>query len=195
LLAAFMRPSRPPSVARALVFAAGLLTASAAQAGWLIVDDKGDQTLLSRGRLKMAPRQADGHSMVLDLTRARRWVADSGRRRYWDGTVEEYCQAVRSTMAAAEQQMAEQLTHLPPAQREQAGQMLKQMGRGGATGPAGPPPRVTVERTGQTETIAALLTRQHPCPHHHFSLYRYSLNSIHITKGLTDKGFCFHAPA
>jgi hypothetical protein len=140
---------------------AGLLTASAAQAGWLIVDDKGDQTLLSRGRLKMAPRQADGHSMVLDLIRARLWVADSERRLYWDGTVEEYCQAVRGTMAAAEQQMAEQLKHMPPAQREQVEQRLKQMGRGGATAAAGPPPRVTVERTGETETIATLPTRKH----------------------------------
>lgn len=156
-----MRNSRLLSVAQALLLAAGLLTPSAAQAGWLIVDDKGDQTLLSRGRLKMASRQAEGHSMVLDLTRARLWVADSGRRLYWDGTVEEYCQGVRGTMAAAERQMTEQLEKMSPAQREQLEPMLKQMGRGATAGTAGPPTRVTVERTGETETIAALPTRKH----------------------------------
>ncbi len=161
LLASVMTNSRLLTVARTLVLAVGLLGTAAAEAGWLIVDDKGDQTLLSRGRLKMAPKQNDGHSMVLDLSRARIWVADSGRRLYWDGTVEEYCQVIRGSMASVEKQMAEQLKDMPPAQREQVEKMMKQMGRGGAAGAAGPPPRVTVERTAETETIATLPTRKY----------------------------------
>jgi hypothetical protein len=143
---------------RGLVLSVLLLVASGAEAGWLIVDENGDQTLISRGRLKMSPKQADGHSMVLDLARARMWVADAGRKLYWDGTVEEYCQAVRGTMAATQKMMAEQMKDMPPAQREQMMQMLKQMGGDGASGP---PPRVTIERTADTEKIAGLAARKY----------------------------------
>jgi hypothetical protein len=145
---------------RPLALASLLLLAPAAEAGWVIVNEGGDQTLVSRGRLKMAARKAEGHSMTLDVSRARMWVADAGRRVYWDGTVDEYCQAMRGTMAAVEQQMAEAMKNMSPAQREQMQQMMKQMGRGGAA-PAGPPPKVTVERTDETATIAGLATRKY----------------------------------
>jgi hypothetical protein len=125
-------------VAGALLLAAGCLGAVTTGAGWLIVDDNGDQTLVWRGRLRMDPRQAPGQSMVVDLTRARMWVADAGRRLYWEGTVEEYCQAVRA------------LVPPPPAPPA------------GSPGAAGaPPPRVTLERTEETETIAKLPTRKY----------------------------------
>ena len=29
--------------------------------------------------------------MVLDVGRARLWIADPGRRLYWEGTVDQYC--------------------------------------------------------------------------------------------------------
>jgi hypothetical protein len=147
--------------ARALVLGLLLLLpAPAADAGWVIVDESGDQTLLSRGRLKIAPKKADGHSMVLDVGRARIWLAEAGRRAYWEGPVEEYCQTVRGTMAAVDKQMAEAMKDLPPAQREQMMQMMKQMGRS-TPGASGPPPRVTIERTGETETIAGLPARKY----------------------------------
>ena len=38
---------------------------------------------------------------MLDVGRGRLWVADPGRRRYWEGTVEEYCEGVRRSCAAA----------------------------------------------------------------------------------------------
>jgi hypothetical protein len=147
------------SLARALGLALLLLLPPAADAGWVILDEGGDQTLLSRGRLKMAPKKAEGHSMAIDVGRARLWIANAGKRAYWEGPVEEYCQAVRGTMAAAEKQMAEAMKDLPPAQREQMQQMMKQMGRG--TPGAGPPPRVTVERTSETQTIAGLPARKY----------------------------------
>ncbi len=115
-----------------------LLTTAAAEAGWLIVDDRGDQTLLSRGRLKIATPQVDGHAMVLDLGRARLWVADRGRRLYWDGTVEEYCQAIRAVMPSAAEPPAAQ----PAPER-------------------GAQPKVAIEPTAETETIATLPTRKY----------------------------------
>jgi hypothetical protein len=93
-----MPTARLVPLARTLVVVLGCLLAPASQAGWLIEDANGDQTLVSRGRLKMDPRDARGQFMVLDLTRARMWVADAGRRLYWEGTVEEYCQAIRGLM-------------------------------------------------------------------------------------------------
>jgi mRNA-degrading endonuclease RelE of RelBE toxin-antitoxin system len=158
LLASAMRKSRPSRVARPLLLAVAVLIASVAEAGWLIVDENGDQTLVSRGRLKMNPKQADGQAMVLDLARARVWVADSGRRLYWDGTLEEYCQGLRALMPSPEAQLAEQLKELPPDQREQIIEIVKQKR---ARAAAAPPPRVAVERTAETETIARLPTRKY----------------------------------
>jgi len=104
-----------------------LLVTPVAEAGWLFVDEGGNQTSLSRGRLKMAPKESQGMAMSLDIGRARMWVADAGKKTYWEGTVEEYCQAMRATMSGAmadmEKQMAESMKDMPPAQREQMQQM------------------------------------------------------------------------
>ncbi len=150
------------ALALAGLAAALLLLVAPAEAGWVIVDEGGHQTLLSQGRLKIAPPEAQSVSMALDIGRARMWIADGERRTYWEGTVEEYCEAMRTAMTGAMAQMQKQMTEsmkdMPPAQREQMQQVLKQMGGGGA--PAGPPPRVTIERTGETQTIAGLATRK-----------------------------------
>src|SRR5712691_2306911 len=109
--------------ARVLLVALLLLVPPAAEGGFAIVDEAGHQTLLSRGRLKIAPRDAGNISMVVDVGRSRMWVADAGRRVYWEGTVEQYCQEMRGAMSAAmaevDKRMAEQLKDMPPAQREQ----------------------------------------------------------------------------
>ena len=148
--------------ARPIAVALLLLVTSAAEAGWLIVDESGNQTSLSRGRLKMAPKESQGMAMSLDIGRARMWVADAGRKMYWEGTVEEYCQAMRTTMSGAmadmEKQMAEAMKDMPPAQREQMQQMMKNMRGGGAQ--AGPAPKVTIEKTGEVTKIAGLSARK-----------------------------------
>ena len=65
----------------AAVLGALLLGPFAAHAGYLIVDEKGEQLLLSAGRLKMAPSSGGGLILMLDVGRGRLWVADPGRRR------------------------------------------------------------------------------------------------------------------
>lgn len=154
-----MRLQKPVAM---LTFALCTLLAPLAQAGWVIVDEGGNQTSLSRGRLKMSPKESHGVSMSLDIGRARMWVADANKKAYWEGTVEEYCQAMRTTMAGAmadmEKQMAEAMKDMPPAQREQMQQMMKQMRGGGA--PGGPAPKVTIEKTSQVDTIAGLPARK-----------------------------------
>ena len=147
----------------ALVVAVLALQTIAAHAGWLIVNDGGDQTLISRGRLAIVPSNANGTSVALDLARGRMWLADAGRRVYWEGPVEEFCRAVRSATAGALRQMDDMqdaLKDMPPEQREQVLQMMKKMGR--APGQAAPPKvTVSVERTGETETIAGLTARKY----------------------------------
>jgi hypothetical protein len=148
-----MRRRRPPTLAAvgALAGAVVLLAVAAADGGWIVVDHSGDQTLISQGRLKMAPRRTEDASMVLDLVRGRMWVADAGRRLYWEGTVEEYCEAAGGMMALAQQQLSDHVKNMPPAQRAQMEQMMRPTTRG-----AGTAPRVTIERAGDTETIAGL---------------------------------------
>jgi hypothetical protein len=155
-----------PSTVRTLGLALLLLIPAAAAAGWVIVDEAGHRTALSRGRLKIAPPDARGVSMVLDIGRARMWVADAERRLFWEGTVEEYCQGMRGAMAGAmadmDKQMADAMKDLPPAQREQMQQMLRNLGGGrGEAGPAAPAPRVTIEKTGETDRIAGLPVRKY----------------------------------
>src|SRR5262245_17181245 len=134
----------------------------AAHAGYLIADQNGEQVLLSTGRLKMAPKSAGGLVMVLDVGRGRLWVADPGQKRYWEGTVDEYCEVVRGLSAVPtadlERLMADQLKDMPPEERERTLQMLKRAQGDAASGRV---PKVTVQRTSVTETIAGLPTRKY----------------------------------
>ena len=91
------------------LIAALLLVPPAADAGFAILDEAGHQTLLSRGRLKITPKGAGGIVMVLDVGRARMWVADAGRRVYWEGTVEQYCQEMRGAMSGAMAEMEKRM--------------------------------------------------------------------------------------
>ena len=116
----------------AAVLGALLLGPLAAHAGYLIVDEKGEQVLLSAGRLKMAPSSGGGLMLMLDVGRGRLWVADPGRRRYWEGSVDEYCDGVRRLAAVPS----------------------------GDAGGAGRTPQVTVQPTADTATIAGLPTRK-----------------------------------
>jgi len=152
---------RIPKTVCVLAIALGTALSSPVEAGWVIVDEGGNETALSRGRLKMSPKEAQGVSMSLDIGRARMWAADAGKKAYWEGTVEEYCQGMRTTMAGKmadmEKQMAEAMKDMPPAQREQMQQMMKNM-RGG--GPGAPMPKVTIEKTTEVQTIAGLPARK-----------------------------------
>ncbi len=108
-----------------------LLGPLTAHAGYLIADQNGEHVLLSTGRLKMAPKSAGGLVMMLDVGRAQVWVADPGQERYREGTVDEYCDGVRKLSGA----------------REEAA--------------SGRVPKVTVQKTSDTETIAGLPTRKY----------------------------------
>jgi hypothetical protein len=87
--------------AAALALALGVVAApAAATAGVVFVDEGGDRTLLSTGRVKIAPASPDAPALVLDMARGRVWVANRARRTFWEGTVDQYCAGVTGSMAA-----------------------------------------------------------------------------------------------
>lgn len=177
--------TRTPALVAALAVV-WLLAAVPARAGYRVVDENGEETLVSAGRLKMIGRQGaarggqDDHAMVLDVNRARLWIADTTKRSYWEGSVEEFCAGMHQAMTAAfgrlgdqmQQQMAElqqQIAELPKDEQAQTRQMRTMMEQMAKTAPpaapaAGPPVprvrRVTVARTGDTATIAGVPTRK-----------------------------------
>ncbi|MGH7357143.1 MAG: hypothetical protein ACRELS_21505 [Candidatus Rokuibacteriota bacterium] len=154
-----------------LLLVAALLVPGPAGAGFVFVEDNGDQTLVQRGRMRLKPRDPNGSSFAMDLGRARMWMTDPARGAYWEGTVEEFCATARGTfrqiLTDAQRDVEREIESLPPAERERARAMLRQFGGGFGQPPAGgsngarKPPRVTVERTAETETIVGLATRKY----------------------------------
>jgi hypothetical protein len=167
-----------------------VLVASPARAGYRVVDDTGEETLVSAGRLKMngrpgESRQPQEQAMVLDIAHGRMWVADTARRAYWEGTVDEFCTGIRQAMGAAlgrmgsqvqeqmaelQEQMAElqkQMATLPKEEQAQLRRMQTMMEQMATSAPAAPgvPPaprvrRVGVQRTGETATVAGVAARR-----------------------------------
>ena len=135
-----------------------------AHAGYVVVDNTGEQTLIARGRLKFVPKEAGEPTLVLDLAAARMWISDPTRRTFWEGTVDEYCTGVRAMiaggLAGAEQQMKERMAGMSPAEREQVQKMMEAM-KGSARSPGAAPAKVTVERGARDEPVAGMSARRY----------------------------------
>ena len=86
-----------------------------AEAGWMMQEKEGDQTLISKGRLKSS---ADNISWILDGPGNKVYFIDGNEKTYAVGTVEDYCGA---TAALVEQTMK----NLPAEQRKSLEQMMK----------------------------------------------------------------------
>ena len=85
------------------------------EAGWMMQEKEGDQTLISKGRLKSS---ADNISWILDGPGNKVYFIDGHEKTYAIGTVEDYCGA---TTALVEQTMK----NLPAEQRKLLEQMMK----------------------------------------------------------------------
>ena len=85
------------------------------EAGWIMQEKEGDQTLISKGRLKSS---ADNISWILDGPGNKVYFIDGHEKTYATGTVEDYCGA---TAALVEQTMK----NLPAEQRKSMEQMMK----------------------------------------------------------------------
>ena len=164
-------PIRSSGYAGGLIATLLVLVASApspASAGYLLVDVDGEQTLVSKGKLKESTEDGQGPQSAFDLVTARAWLANPDKRIYWEGTIEELCRTFRDTAAsmgkAAEQQMEQQIARLPPEQRAKVEEMRKSTAAKRAEETAkekAKPGVIKVERTNETATIAGQPTRKY----------------------------------
>lgn len=152
----------------AATVAAVLLGLSSAEAGYRLTDKDGDQTLVSKGRVKEISGDGEGPQSVFDLGTARAWMSNPEREAYWEGTIDELCTTIRETASSMarsmERAMEGELAKLPPESHARVEQMRKNLAANRAAGeqPEAPGPGVVkVERTDETATIAGQPTRKY----------------------------------
>jgi len=92
-----------------------IVVASAANAGWVLTDSEGEETLISQGKLRSS---SEGGSMILDATKNQAYFIDDARKLVASGTVEEFCTGMTEMMSAM-------LEKLPPEQRQVMEQMME----------------------------------------------------------------------
>jgi hypothetical protein len=145
-----------------------VFAASIASAGYLLVDKEGNQTLVSKGRVKGLSEDGDGPQSVFDLGRARAWMSNPERNVYWEGTIDELCTSFRETVAAmsksAHQAMEEQIAKLPPEQRAKVEALRKTMAEKQAAAEReerSKPGVIKIERTAETAIVAGQPTRKY----------------------------------
>jgi hypothetical protein len=78
-------------------------TSQTVNAGWLMVEQEGDTSLISNGRLKSS---AEGISWILDGPGNKMIFIDGNRKAYASGSVENYCQATATLVDEAMQGLA-----------------------------------------------------------------------------------------
>jgi hypothetical protein len=161
---ALPRPLRGSLIAALPVLMA--ISLSPAWAGYLLIDADGEQTLVSKGKIKELSEDGQGPQSAFDLVTARAWMANPDRRIYWEGTIEELCRTFRDTAAsmakAAEQKMDEQIARLPPEQRAKVEEMRRSLAekREAERKKADKPGVIKLERTKETTSIAGQPTRK-----------------------------------
>ncbi len=120
--------------------------AGPAVAGYQLTNKDGDQTLVSKGRVKELSGEGGGPQSVFDLGSARAWMSNPERGVYWEGSIDELCTTMRETTAAIGKAMHDameaQLSQLSPENRAKVEALRKQLesepqDRGEQDGPRG----------------------------------------------------------
>jgi len=149
------------AVATVASFVILLTAATVAEEPGYVITVGGSEIFVANGRMKLTVPGFMQMGFVPEHDSL--WMANPRNRTYWQGTLAEYCSESKQAQAAM---MAEMMSRLTPQQRA----MMEQHTKGsGATqsdsGPAAdtaakPAPKVTVERTDETATIAGRPTRR-----------------------------------
>jgi hypothetical protein len=145
------------------------VAASKARAGYQLTQKGGQESLVSKGRIKQVPREADDHQSVLDLNTGRMWFSVPQKKLYWEGTVGEFCGQMHEMMSSMtsmmHKMMEEHMSKMPPEQRAKIEEMQKQFGerqQPSDDASAGQPtPKVAITRTEESATIAGQQTRKY----------------------------------
>jgi hypothetical protein len=141
---------------------------SPAAAGYRLTDKEGDETLVSKGRVKEQSSEGAGPESVFDLAAARAWMSNPDHRVYWEGTIEELCTTIRETAKAMakqmEEQMNSQLALLSAEQRAKIAEMRRAQAEKRAAKEAElrkKPGVINLEGTDEMATIAGQPTRKY----------------------------------
>ena len=127
-----------------IAVAALLCVVMPADAGWVMLEQNGDKTLISNGRLKGT---SAGVISIFNGPKKEIIFINDGQNVYWRGTVDDYC----SSLATMLEQM---MKGMPEEQRKMREQMM-------AKGNESPGHKVTVVKNGNGEAIAGLKTMKY----------------------------------
>lgn len=123
------------------VVALALAAAGAAQAGWVVTEADGGESLISKGRMRGS---WDTGTTILDANSSKIVVIDDVRRIYASGTVDELCAQIKSSVETM-------MGDMPPEQKEM---VQKMMGREKA-------PAVTIVDKGDGEKVGGFATKRY----------------------------------
>ena len=121
-----------------------MFAASAANAGWALVESNGDETVISKGMMKSV---WENGSVIFDSSKEKIYFIDDRRKTLAEGTVDELCDGITGMMESM-------MASIPEEQRA----MMKQM-MGGAGG------ETSVVKTGPGEKIAGFDTTRYEVSH------------------------------
>jgi hypothetical protein len=148
----------PIASALATLVVSALLLASEALAGYRLVQTPGAEILVSNQRVRIGAAGTPV-AMVVDVARGRVWLG--GQRRYWEGTVADYCSGARAIAArnleASERRLEESLRTSEGPRRAEISRHLDEVreARRATSGTAAPgDARVVIERPGETAVVA-----------------------------------------
>lgn len=118
-----------------------LASVSAAKAGWIMVEQEGDTSIISNGKLKSS---AEGVTWILDGPSSKMIFIDGNLKSYASGTVDDYCNATTSMIDAV-------MKGLNADQRKLLEEMMQQSQNG-------PDHKVTVSDASDGGMVAGLKT-------------------------------------
>jgi hypothetical protein len=127
-----------------IALAALLGMVTPADAGWVMLEQNGNKTLISNGRLKGT---SAGVSSIFNGPKKEIIFIHDGQNIYWRGTVDDYC----SSLATMLEQM---IKEMPEEQRKMTQQMMSKENQS-------PDHKVSVVKNGDGETIAGLKTTKY----------------------------------
>jgi hypothetical protein len=127
-----------------MVLATLLYMASPANAGWIMLEQNGDKTLISNGNLRGT---SGGVSWIFNGPKKEMAFIDAGQKIYWRGTIDDYC----SSSAKMIEQM---MKSVPEDQRKMMEQMM-------AKEKQSPGHKVDVVKDGDGKKIAGFKTMKY----------------------------------
>lgn len=127
-----------------MVFAAFLYMVLPADAGWIMLEQNGDKTLISNGRLKGA---SEGVSWIFNGPENEMVFIRDGQKIYWRGQADDYC-------AGSASMIEQMMKAMPEDQRKLMEQMTPK-------GNQSQGHKVTVEKDGAGGTIAGFKTMKY----------------------------------